>query len=321
MKSNYLRTIVTALATCVWYTAALLVEPDQGNLRATNGNNHQLITTGSSMNSLNALPDVWIVEFHASVKDVVALANKLATLFGGKVGFVYEYAFKGFAFRGPNVYFELSDHPFVVSVSRDSISNIAGQTIPRGIQRIYADRNLERTGRRCVCDAVIAVIDTGIEFDHPDLNVNKQMSVDCTSGFSYPQCARGGGNDDNGHGTHVAGSASAIDNNQGVVGVCPGAELWAIKVLNAQGSGYRSWILAGLDYVISSANKVDVINMSLGSPGCDSTYCNALSQAKSVGIAIAVAAGNDNRPANGYSPACCSSVLSKFVSVLHVEWR
>jgi subtilisin family serine protease len=158
----------------------------------------------------------------------------------------------------------------------------------------------------CYCDAVVAVIDTGVDFYNGDLRVNQAKSVDCTSGV----CVNGG-HDNHGHGTHVSGTIGAINNGQGVVGVCPGAEIWAVKVLNSEGRGYTSWILAGIDYVTKQNATVDVVNMSLGGSGCDNNYCAAITKAKNAGVAFAVAAGNSNATASGFSPACCADALSK----------
>jgi subtilisin len=102
----------------------------------------------------------------------------------------------------------------------------------------------------------IALLDTGIDLDHPDLlNVYNQISF-----VPGTQSA----DDDNGHGTHVTGIAAARDNNLGVVGVAPGARLWAVKVLDSNGQGLISDIIKGIDYLGQHASEVDVINMSFG---------------------------------------------------------
>jgi len=110
----------------------------------------------------------------------------------------------------------------------------------------------------------VAVIDTGIDFQHPDLNV--VGGVNCTGSILRPTCVAGG-DDDHYHGTHVAGIIGALDNDIGVVGVAPGARLWAVKVLNKNGSGWSSWIIAGIDWVAANANTIAVANMSLGGSG------------------------------------------------------
>jgi subtilisin family serine protease len=108
------------------------------------------------------------------------------------------------------------------------------QTVPTGIQRIFADTNanidIDGTDDFRV-DVDVAVIDTGVDFQHPDLNV--VGGVNCAGGSPFGQL-HAGGDDDHYHGTHVAGTIAAIDNGIGVVGVAPGARLWAVKVLNSR---------------------------------------------------------------------------------------
>jgi subtilisin family serine protease len=103
-----------------------------------------------------------------------------------------------------------------------------------------------------------AVIDTGISTSHPELNVAGGKA-----------CNGSGFNDQNGHGSHVAGIIGARDNRNGVVGVAPGARLWAVRVLNAQGSGSFAQVICGIDWVTAHASTIEVANMSLGGPGFD----------------------------------------------------
>lgn len=138
------------------------------------------------------------------------------------------------------------------------------------------------------------VIDTGIDLTHPDLNVNASLSV------SY--IPRTTANDDNGHGSHVAGTIAAIDNSIGVVGVAAGAQLVAVKVLDRRGSGAYSGVIAGVDYVAANAANGDVANMSLGGPVSDALDAAVLAAAAK-GIKFALAAGNESTNANLSSPA------------------
>ncbi|HEX6306190.1 MAG TPA: S8 family serine peptidase, partial [Anaerolineales bacterium] len=112
------------------------------------------------------------------------------------------------------------------------------------------------------------------------------------------------------HGTHVAGSIAAIDDGVGVVGVAPGARIWAVKVLNSRGSGYTSWIVAGIDWVAANANTIEVANMSLGGSGFNQAEYDAIQGAVNKGVAFAVAAGNSDADANNYSPAAFDNVLT-----------
>ena len=110
-------------------------------------------------------------------------------------------------------------------------------------------------------DADVAIIDTGIAL-HPDLNV--------AGGYNCSSANRAAWADDNGHGTHVAGTVAALDNDYGVVGVAPGARLWAVKILNGDGYGYLSWYVCGLDWILaqrdpnaSSRPLFEAVNMSV----------------------------------------------------------
>ena len=137
------------------------------------------------------------------------------------------------------------------------------------------------------------IIDTGIEFTHPDLNVDQARSRTYVGGTP---------NDENGHGTHVAGTIAAKDNNIGVVGVSPGSPVVSVRVLNRQGSGTTSGVIAGVDYVASAAASGDVANMSLGG-GASASLDAAVVKAAAKGIKFALAAGNESDDANNHSPA------------------
>jgi subtilisin family serine protease len=141
------------------------------------------------------------------------------------------------------------------------------------------------------------VIDTGIDLNHADLNVDANRSRNfVTRGKDSPA-------DGNGHGTHVAGTIGAIDNNIDVVGVAANATLVAVRVLDNSGSGYYSWVIAGVDYVASAAKSGDVANMSLGGPPSDSSRQCRIKNAAEKGIKFSIAAGNSSADAINYSPA------------------
>jgi hypothetical protein len=300
MKFTLLTALLSILLSSVASSYVDDSESEQGNLRAS----RDLLN-----DDLDPNPNVWIVEFHAGTVGAETISNNLAKANKGKVGHVFQHGFDGFVYHGTNAEAMLS-HPNVRAVTRDSISSIASQTIPTGISRIFADTKayMKNASASCYCDAVVAVLDTGVDFTHPDLRVNTAMSIDCSRGGST--CIQGAGNDDNGHGTHVAGTIAAMNNALGVVGVCPGAEIWSIKVLNSKGNGYLSWILLALEYVIAHGSSIDVVNMSLSGPGCGSTYCSTIARAKQARVAFAVAAGNEKALASGSSPACCAAVLA-----------
>lgn len=142
------------------------------------------------------------------------------------------------------------------------------------------------------------VIDTGIDLDHPDLNVD----VNRSAVFVTQGSGSGSPDDGNGHGTHVAGTIAAINNNIDVVGVAAGATVVAVKVLDNRGSGQYSWVINGIDYVAANASRGDVANLSLGG-GVSDAVDDAVRNAAGQGIYFSIAAGNDGDDANNYSPA------------------
>lgn len=143
------------------------------------------------------------------------------------------------------------------------------------------------------------VIDSGVDLDHPDLNVDASRSATFITKGKDSKSA----DDGNGHGSHVAGTIGAIaGNGTDVVGVAPNATIVGVKVLDSRGSGSYSAVIAGVDYVAANASPGDVANMSLGGP-TSNALDDAVKNAASNGILFALAAGNDGSDANGSSPA------------------
>jgi subtilisin len=204
--------------------SAFVSEDEKSNLRER-----------SLQDDLDPTTDVYVVQFKPRTPDLAQKAQQLCVTHRGQVGFIYKHAIQGFVFHGKNPE-GLLNNPIVLSVTRDSVAHASVHDLPFGIQRIFADykgySEFNVTGCPMRCDAIVTVIDTGVQFDHPDLNVNTDKSADCTSVRpSSPGCNVGMGNDDHYHGTHVDGTIAAKYNDLGDVGVCPGAEIWAVKVL------------------------------------------------------------------------------------------
>jgi subtilisin len=248
-------------------------------------------------------------------KDVVnpnAAAPALAAAYGLQIGFVYQHALKGMSATVPAGRSQaLERDPRVAYVVEDMLRSISSQTVPTGIERIFADGNAEIDidgADDFRVDVDVAVIDTGVDFEHYDLNV--VGGVNCSGGGPFNNSCQAGGDDDHYHGTHVGGSIAAIDDGVGVVGVAPGARIWAVKVLNSRGSGYTSWIVAGIDWVAANANTIEVANMSLGGSGFNQAEYDAIQGAVDKGVAFAVSAGNSDADANNYSPAAFDNVLT-----------
>jgi len=155
----------------------------------------------------------------------------------------------------------------------------------------------------------VAVLDTGIDLSHPDLNV--VGGYNCSNGQSYA--------DADGHGTQVAGTLGAIDNAIGVVGIAPGVRLWSVRVLNNQGKGSTSSILCGIDWVTAHASVIEVANMSLGGQGRDDSNCGltrhdafhqAICASVAAGVTYVVAAGNGAADAARTIPAAYDEVIT-----------
>lgn len=268
-------------------------------------------TFGTAFASANPTAESYIIVFKDTVNPSVEVPE-FAKAYGLQPGFVYEHALKGMSAMIPEGRLVALQHdPRVAYVEKDLEHHIEAQTIPTGIQRIFAHTNpeLDIDGADDFrVDVDVAVIDTGIDFQHPELNV--MGGINCTLGNLFTAVCGEGGDDDHYHGTHVAGTIGAIDNGSGVVGVAPGARLWAVKVLNKRGSGYSSWIIAGIDWVAANAATIEVANMSLGGSGFSQAEYDAIQGAVNAGVAFAVAAGNEDDDANNYSPGGFDNVLS-----------
>ena len=200
----------------------------------------------------------------------------------------------------------LRENTDVVLIEKDEIvyafSHRDPQTLPTGINRVDAEKNptAKIDGLDERVDVDIAILDTGIQSTHPDLNVFKLAN------FSRELSSQ----DLNGHGTHVAGTAAAKDNGVGVVGVAPGARLWSVKVLDRWGSGFLSDVIAGIDYVAANAALIEVANMSLGCECQTAAMDSALTRATAAGVVFVVAAGNSAKDAATFSPANHPDVLA-----------
>ena len=151
--------------------------------------------------------------------------------------------------------------------------------------------------------ALIAVLDTGVQANHPDLSGRVLAGGNCVPGF----CSAGGSNDENNHGTHVAGIAAAATNNGvGISGVALTSKVLPVKVLDADGSGSYAGIAAGIDWAVSQGARV--INMSLSGTSSSTTLCSAVSRAISAGVVVVAAAGNSSSSARAYPAACTGSI-------------
>jgi subtilisin len=246
----------------------------------------------------------YIVVYHAGIDPDLA-SIELASNYSADVVAVYRHALRGSFVRANEQQIQqIAADPNVAFVEANQEWSIDAQVIPTGLSRIFADTNpnLSINGvHDFTVDADVAVIDTGIDLDHPELNV--VAAINCTlSGPSEGTCA-GVKDDGHGHGSHVAGIIGARDNTAGVVGVAPGVRLWAVKVLTNYGSGTTAQIIAGIDYVAAHADAIEVANMSLGGTGESVAMDLAISNAVDAGVTFVLSAGNSNIDVNNYHPA------------------
>jgi subtilisin family serine protease len=240
------------------------------------------------------------------------VAGEHARRYGASVGHVYSHALQGYSARLSDAAVErLAADSQVVLVQPDGEVSIDAQTTPTGIDRIDAERSptakINGADERVNVD--VAVIDTGIDFDHPDLNVYTAGAKNCSTAAS--------GDDGNGHGTHVAGTIGALDNGIGVVGVAPGARLWPVRVFDDAGSGTWSNVICGIDYVTAHASQIEVANMSLSSGGTDSgcgtnqdAAHEAICRSVAAGVTYVVGAGNNAGDAASRIPATYGEVIT-----------
>ncbi len=194
--------------------------------------------------------------------------------------------------------------------------------IQPGIRRVGARSSnvASLTAGGLKVDADVAILDTGIDRTHPDLNV--------VGGYNCTGRNRDKWDDDEGHGTHVAGIVGALDNRIGVTGVAPGVRLWSVKVLDSSGHGYVSWLVCGVNWVTAQRDKanpsrpmIEVANMSLAfsMPGGDDSDCGthnndtlhiAICRSVNRGTVYAVAAGNDSINVRRVRPASYDEVIT-----------
>lgn len=192
---------------------------------------------------------------------------------------------------------KLKQNPSVLLVEPDQIMSMCNcvdvtttTTLPWNISQTgYGRGDLQTT-------KTAWIIDTGIDLDHPDLNVDVSRSKSFVSGVTSAD-------DENGHGTHVAGIIGAKNNSIGVTGIASGATLVALRVLDDEGEGKLSGIIQAINYVRQNGKAGDVVNLSLGGESTSTTLDLAITQAANAGILFAIAAGNDSKNSDNYSPS------------------
>ena len=202
-----------------------------------------------------------------------------------------------------NLINRIEKNPLVEEVETNKlmVAHQSSQVTPKGLDRIDGE---PKVNGNSFVDVDVAIMDTGIDADHPDLNVLEDKQVNFIGSTPDDLC---------GHGTHVAGIVGAKDNDIGIVGTAPGAKLWNVKVLEknpmtGQCSGSLEGIIQGLNYVAENADQIDVVNLSLGGlcreGSCDSpVYEKAINRVVDNGVVVVVSAGNSNANSKDFIPA------------------
>lgn len=181
--------------------------------------------------------------------------------------------------EGTVEYVEL-DQPIELAANKVETKDLKEQpqSIPWGVYSVGA--NLAPKSDKTNKKVKVAVFDTGIS-PHPELNVKDGVSfVEDETDYA----------DHQGHGTHMAGTISAVDDTYGIVGVSPNVELYSVKVINAKGKGYTSSVVQGIDWAIN--HHIDIINISFTSMEYSDVLEQAIQNAREKGILVFAAAGN-----------------------------
>ncbi len=251
--------------------------------------------------------DTYLVKLDSEPAEVVTTVNEIAEVFEFEPIHVFEQATQGFQVDLPigvadevaswdEVEYVIIDNPDTYTPPPEYEEPELGEDeVPEGIERIGgAVTSVDFSG------IAVAVVDTGVDMDHPDLNVVGHKDLVGESGGTD-----NGGDDGNGHGTHVAGTIGAIADGSGVAGVAPGIDIYAVRVLDDNGSGTYGNIIAGLDWCLSKSD-IRVVNLSLGGvgdPSANSMLDDSIQALLDAGVVVVIAAGNEAADTAGFIPA------------------
>jgi subtilisin family serine protease len=295
------------------------------------------------------------VSNNLTTQNSLSVLTSMVENYGAEVIYTYNSTITGFAYKAPNqqVVDQLSNllriDPRVLYVEQDQTVVPFSEEVSTGIHRIDSmlTTSDSKVGSQTV-NSDIAIIDSGVDLSHPDLNVYRNTSTIIPQkpisshntlaadninlekiGLNtlnseknrtdfYPPFSRNtvsSDNDECGHGTSVAGVAAAKHNSFGLVGVAQGARLWSIKVLEWDNATRRcegsiSSVIAAVEYVTKHANEIDVTNLSFGCKCNSSALDEAIHKSVAANVTYVVASGNSHADASAFSPANNTDVIS-----------
>jgi subtilisin family serine protease len=252
------------------------------------------------VSSRSATASIMSVSNDVLLRNDIDEANIKGVFAGDQAGFI--------AKLNENDVARLQSDPAIKNIEPDRVVSLGNSCFTVSAPTLIT-WNVKRVGYGDGRGKTAWIVDSGIDFTHPDLNVDIARSRTFVSGGTSA-------NDDNGHGTHVAGIIGALNNNIGVLGVASGANLVSLKVMGADGTGTLSAIIQALAYINTSASAGDVVNMSFGLDGISSTLNDQMISTANKGIFFAVAAGNDGKAADLISPAATNGTNIYTVSAI-----
>jgi subtilisin family serine protease len=257
--------------------------------------------------------DTYIVVLEDDVANPATVAKGHEYDRGAEVGAIYRSSIKGYSADLSEAAVEaVRRDPRVDYVEPADVGRLTAQVPSTGAHRVSALSNatLDIDGLDDVRVPVdVAVIDTGVDAGHPDLNVVARTA--CTHNLSEEEavCIDGVGTDEMGHGTHVAGIVGALDNGIGTAGVASGARIWSVKVHAPPGLVQETHVLAALEWVHTHASEIEVVNVSLAMDGSATAARESVEASTDAGVVFVAGAGNFG-PSSNYWPARFEDVVS-----------
>lgn len=271
----------------------------------SNSTNNSSGIVNSAMTQDVSLADSYIIVFKDNVTNIDDEINQASKKYGLNIRYKYKNAIKGFSAKLPaGALNGLMNNPNIDFIEQDQImsTNVTQTSVPSwGLDRIDQIALPLSGGFAYTADGTgvdAYIFDTGILLGHTEFGGR------AIGGFSSI-VSNTNWTDQNGHGTHVAGTVGGMN-----YGVAKKINLIAVRVLDAAGSGSNSGVIAGIDWaILNHTTKPAVGNMSLGG-GASTALDNAVNKAISDGIVMCVAAGNDGRSASNYSPARVTNAIT-----------